>query len=373
MDVCLTHPFCWPYVRRGTERHMDELGTWLSGAGHRVTTVSTSPGPTTVERSSAGERVLLAARWHPLLGRLRLGPQHTFILASRGCLARLEADVVHSFGFTDFLAVRWSRKEPPRRHVLQMNGAPIPAAYYRRFPPERWMIRQALEGADVVVACSRFVAELLHEHHGVTPVVEAPGVSLDRFPLGDGPADGRPTILSVANFDVPRKGLRVLVEAFRRVKACVPDARLRLSGQLSPERASAVLSPLPADVRDAIEVLGLGSPADVPGQYRGASVTVLASMWEPSGTVMVESWASGTPVVATDHGGLPEFFTEGVGSLVPPGSTGEEASDADAFASAILEQLGRGHDPAVRSACRAHATRWDWRCAGPRVERLYEA
>lgn len=352
---------------------MDELAIFLQRAGHGVTTVATSPGGRAVEQDERGQRILLRALAPRWMERLRLGREHLFPLAAWRTLRGLEADVVHSFGYTDALAVHWAGRWGGARRILQMNGAPVPAAYHRRFPPERWMIRRAFEVVDQVVACSDFVRTLLLEHYGVDALVEPPGVNLERFPLGEGPRDGRPTILSVANFDVPRKGLRVLVEAFRLVKEEIPEAVLRLSGQLSAAREEEILGPLPSRIRRDVELLGLGRPEDVPPQYRGASVTVLPSMLEPSGTVMVESWASGTPVVASRHGGLPEFFTEGAGALVDPGSDREEPTDAAAFASAIVEVLPDGHRREVREACRRHARRWAWDAVIRRVERIYEA
>jgi glycosyltransferase involved in cell wall biosynthesis len=47
-----------------------------------------------------------------------------------------------------------------------------------------------------------------------------------------------------------------------------------------------------------------------------ASVSVVPSRREPFGLVAIEALACGTPVVATNEGGLPEFVNEKVGSLV---------------------------------------------------------
>ena len=30
MRIVLTHPFCWPHVRRGTERNVAEMGRYLA-------------------------------------------------------------------------------------------------------------------------------------------------------------------------------------------------------------------------------------------------------------------------------------------------------------------------------------------------------
>src|SRR5207249_7078615 len=58
MRIVLTHPFCWPHVRRGTERVMEVLGRCLVADGHDVITVSTWPGPSAVETGRSGTRIL---------------------------------------------------------------------------------------------------------------------------------------------------------------------------------------------------------------------------------------------------------------------------------------------------------------------------
>ncbi|MBI2527820.1 MAG: glycosyltransferase family 4 protein [Candidatus Rokubacteria bacterium] len=373
MRIVLTHVHCWPYVRRGSERHMDGLARYLHRRGWDVTTVSTRPGRGLVETTDAGRRILHRRWWHPLMGRLRLEPSHLFLLSAARSIMALRPDVVHSWSFTDSLAASLTRSLGRHRTALQLNGAPIPGAYHRRFPPDRMIIREAIRRADHVAACSDFVSALIRQHYGISPPVMTPPVDLEFFPLGGGPADRRPVILGVADFDVRRKGLRALVRAFARVKSKVPAARLVLSGRLSPDVRAETTGGLSADVARDIEVRGLGRPEDLPALYGQGSVMVLPSMWEPSGSAMFEAWAAGTPVVATDHGGLPEFMGEDVGVLFDPGTDGEETKNDEGLAAAILEGLALSERPGTRERCRAHAARFSWEVLGPRVEDLYRS
>jgi glycosyltransferase involved in cell wall biosynthesis len=67
------------------------------------------------------------------------------------------------------------------------------------------------------------------------------------------------------------------------------------------------------------------------GLMRHLAVLVLPSRQEPFGTVLAEAMAVGTPVVATDVGGLAEVVDDGVtGALVAPG-------DPAALARALAE------------------------------------
>jgi glycosyltransferase involved in cell wall biosynthesis len=371
MRIALTHPFCWPHVRRGSERNMEGLGRYLRRRGHEVVTFSTHPDGAVVETGPAGTRILARTvdRWW--LRTTRLQPTHLFFFAAARSVLRARVDVVHSLFYVDGAAANLARRFNSYRTVLQLNGAPIPEAHYRRFPPERWLLRQAILRADRGVTCSRFTRDLIADRYGVDYSVVPTPVELADFDPGDGPADGRPTLLAVADFDVPRKGLRVLLRAFEALKREEPAARLRLSGRLSAASRARTVDALPEAVRRDVEVLGLGQPGDVPRQYREASLLVLPSMWEPSAGVLMEALASGTPVAATNHGGIPEYLTPEVSCLFDPDTAGEETSNVDGLLQAIREGLRLAARPGIRRRCRAHAERYSWDVVGPRIEALY--
>jgi len=51
---------------------------------------------------------------------------------------------------------------------------------------------------------------------------------------------------------------------------------------------------------------------------RNADFFVLPSLWESLPCVLIESMASGIPVVATNVGGIPEIINKKTGILIPP-------------------------------------------------------
>jgi glycosyltransferase involved in cell wall biosynthesis len=373
MKVVLSHPYCWPYVRRGAERAIAELGQYFARCGWDVTTVSSKPGKGSVEYGNEGRRILYRQYWTPVLSRLRIEPAHTFLLASLHSFTSLDPDVVYSMFFIDSWAATLVSKRKHYRTIFQITGPPVPH-FLPRVPPYRWMMREAVHGAHRCAVYSEYTRRIVQEYYGVDPTLTPVPIDLKRFPLGNGARHARPVILSVACFDERRKGLRVLVRAFERVRETVPDALLWLSGQMSNETRKEVLGSLPDRISSSIEVLGVGSLDDLPALYATAHLTVLASMHEAYGMVVIESWACGTPVVVTNHGGLPELLTDpSTGLCFDPLTEGYETSNFDGLAEAIVQGLKLSDRQDVRPRCRRRAETYDWSVLGPRYEELFRA
>lgn len=126
----------------------------------------------------------------------------------------------------------------------------------------------------------------------------------------------------------PQKGYDVLVEAWGRVTARVPEAELRIAGE-GPERSRLERRIRELGVGDTCRLLGARD--DVPTLLAAADAFVLSSRWEGSPNAVMEAMASGLPVVATRVGGVPELLDSGeAGRLVPP-------EDPERLAEAMVE------------------------------------
>jgi len=185
--------------------------------------------------------------------------------------------------------------------------------------------------ATVVMSSGRTVAERAPFGRGIRRlVVYLPPVDVERFrPRPDQRAEvrralGVPTeamvIGCVANLNPP-KGITDLVEAFIRVRATRPSARLMLVGAEHGTHGDYA-----AKVRDRLReagaaeaVLMLGERSDIPELLSAMDLFVLASHSEGTPTVVMEAMAAGLPVVVTRVGGTAEIVDDGVdGRLVPP-------------------------------------------------------
>jgi glycosyltransferase involved in cell wall biosynthesis len=81
-----------------------------------------------------------------------------------------------------------------------------------------------------------------------------------------------------------------------------------------------------------VHFLGHQPQTKVARIYNAADVSVVPSRVEPFGLVAIEALACGTPVVATNEGGLPDFINDRVGTLVP-------VDDHVALAEALISEI----------------------------------
>ena len=142
------------------------------------------------------------------------------------------------------------------------------------------------------------------------------------------PADG-PLISFVGKF-TEFKGIDVLLRAAKIYEQ-------RLGGALTVLAGDGQLWDEMHALRDELHLsgvhfLGHQSQDKVARIYNAADVSVVPSRSEAFGLVAVEALGCGTPVVATDEGGLPDFINDQVGALVP-------VDDAEALAAAIISEI----------------------------------
>ncbi|MFD3514058.1 glycosyltransferase family 4 protein [Streptomyces sp. NPDC058657] len=141
-------------------------------------------------------------------------------------------------------------------------------------------------------------------------------------------------IVTTSSADVPLKGLVHLVEALAKLRAERPEAHLVVVGKRAED----------GPVARAIERYGLGhaiefvkgiTDQELVDLVRGAQIACVPSLYEGFSLPAAEAMATGTPLVATTGGAIPEVAgPDGETCLaVPPG-------DADALAGQLARLLG---------------------------------
>ena len=202
------------------------------------------------------------------------------------------------------------------------------------------LVRQALafgaRRAELAEVSSPRVPELLAQQPADEPTRALLRQTLLRQTLlGDLALDQEdfavPLVVTISRI-APQKNLPLLVQAASRLRNTCTWVVL---GDGDPQ--------LLADLREQARTLGapvhfVGARSDADRWLRAAEVFVLPSQWEARALVVQEAMAAGTPVVATDVGGLHDLVA-GTGLLVIPG-------DPEAIAKATDRVLA---DPGLRA------------------------
>lgn len=134
------------------------------------------------------------------------------------------------------------------------------------------------------------------------------GVDLDFFAYE--PTRRKRQFIAVGNLRW-QKGYHVLIEAFEKTLNKNPDFHLYIvgEGELRHEISEQIRN---LKLQDKVTLLGTQSRASVAGLLRESFALVLSSVSEGFPKVLIESIASGTPIITTDVGACCEI-AEGVG------------------------------------------------------------
>jgi len=206
-----------------------------------------------------------------------------------------------------------------------------------------WLVHPWLHLAHEIVVPSEYLRTVF-ARHGYRVRVIPNVVDLSRFSYRDR-LPLRPRLLSARNLE---RGYRidVVLEAFARFKAAVPEARLTIAGYGSEEQSLRHLAR--ALVGDGVQFVGKVDPERMPALYEEADMFVNASVVDNQPVSIIEALSAGLPVVSTPTGDIRFMLQDGdAGVLVPP-------DDPSAMAHALLA-LWRDPDRAMHLARRARS------------------
>jgi len=129
------------------------------------------------------------------------------------------------------------------------------------------------------------------------------------------------SILTVANL-VDIKGIPVLLNALNLLDR--QDFKLFIVGD-GPRREDYIKLAAQLGIEDKVSFLGFRPKEEIAQLMRRADFFVLPSLYETQSCVIIESMASGLPVIATKTGGIPEILCNECGILVEPNNPVELA------------------------------------------------
>lgn len=181
------------------------------------------------------------------------------------------------------------------------------------------------------------------------------GVDWERFSMPVATTPGRPLRFLFLGSHIARKGLPLLLDAWRTLETRRGDAELWLAGPCGP-RERRLIPNVPG-----LKVIGAVPHADVPGLLARTDVLVLPSFFEGFGLVLLEALAAGLPFIATPHTGAADLPPgDPFGLSVPVGSV-------EALRAALEHYLNRPPDRAtVLAACAGIRDEFSWTAYGDR-------
>lgn len=195
--------------------------------------------------------------------------------------------------------------------------------------------RKVAQKMDRVFVMGDYLARSFSEDLGVEPrriINISHGANLDEIPVPDPQKNYASLEVLFVGVEFERKGGRVLLPAFQRVRQKIPDAVLHVIGTRGEP---------PADLpMENVRWHGF-KRKEVPEEavviedlYRRCSVFVLPSFYEPFGISVSEAMLYGIAPIITGDWGVAEKVVPGVSGLHV------KAGDEDGLAAALMELLG---------------------------------
>lgn len=243
----------------------------------------------------------------------------------------IDAHYYYPDGVAAALLSKWLKKP----FVVTARGSDINQIANHRIPQA--LICWAAHRAEASIAVSSALCDAM-ANIGVTRdrlKVFRNGVDLENFyPMGKTEArkglnwPDEPTLISVGNL-VENKGHQIAIESLIHLPWC----RLVIIGD-GPERSRLQLLAQRLEVSDRVLFAGRVSQRDLPVYYSAADALILASSREGWPNVLLEAMACGTPVVASNVGGVPEIVVSPVAGRIMVARTPRALVDAcsDLFA-----------------------------------------
>ena len=256
---------------------------------------------------------------------------------------------------------------------LEMAAAPN---LFKRWSIGRWYSFVRMQGK----VASKLPRIVVVSENSITDIHADMGVPLDRMrlvPVGVDPDLFKPVagvaripgrLITTASADVALKGLSYLLEAMAKLRADGRPITLTIIGRPKPGKSMDLIDKY--ELAEHIEFVSGVPDERIVELYAQAELAVVPSLYEGFSLPAIEAMCTGTPLVATDGGALPEV-TGADGDTVFRCSKGDVGDLARAIGAALDAPDARAR---VGAAGRQRVIeRWTWqRCAEQTVEQYRE-
>ena len=290
----------------------------------------------------------------------------------------------------DLLSVHFAMYALP---ILDLVRSPVvvhfhgPWAFEGQAEGNRWLRAQIKKNVEklvygqakqFIVLSSAFKKILISKYDIPASIISIVpgGVELDRLNCSLQPQQarhqigwesGRPTILAVRRL-AKRMGLEQLIMAVSQVRKHHPDVLLKIAGKGNQfETLHGLIDSL--DLKQNVELLGYVDDAVLPVCYQAADFSIVPSQsLEGFGLICLESLATGTPVLGTPVGGIPEVLRPLNAQMVLDGNQTRD------LAQGIKEVLAGDRVLPQSQQCRQYVEKnYSWQTVSKQLRAVYQS
>ena len=218
----------------------------------------------------------------------------------------------------------------PKPSIVSFHGADVMVDMNK--PAYREATRQMLDAVKLVLVRSESLQRaVIHLGCDESKIqIQRTGIPLDEFPFRERsiPQNGAWRFVQSGRL-IDKKGLPVTLRAFANFLRRYPDAALTIAGE-GPLLGQLQDLARELKIDNRVSFAGFISQEQLRDVYYGSHIFVHPSETGPDGNQegipnsMLEAMASGLPVFATEHGGIPEAINHGVSGVLVPERDDEE-------------------------------------------------
>ena len=215
------------------------------------------------------------------------------------------------------LWLKWKKKIPYLVTEHWSGYLPLRKGY-RGFWKKQ-LTAQVIKKADCVTTVSNNLAHAMQSHGLKNNYVTVSNVvDTDLFYPGKKQLNGKTVVLHVSTLDEKAKNVAGILNVIKRISEIRNDFEVQIYGagpdmdlQMNRARQFGLLNKY-------VFFHGNRPPAEIAEAMRSAHFLILFSNYENQPCVILESLASGLPVISTNVGGIAEVINEKTGVLISP-------------------------------------------------------
>ncbi len=247
-----------------------------------------------------------------------------------------KVDLVHIMANSGW---SWHLFAMPAVWIAHLRGTPVVINYRGGeaatfFEKAFILVKPSLNKASAIVVPSGFL-EIVFKKYGFVPQIVPNIIDFSRFfsltPDLDAKWIESPRLLVARNLELIYDNATAL-QAFKIIHDAVPLARLTIAGT-GPELTRLTELTQKLNLTDAVTFTGRINNEEMPALYHNADIMLNPTLADNMPISILESLASGVPVVSTDVGGIPYLVQHKQTAILVP------VKDSVAMANAVLSLL----------------------------------